>query len=67
MGEGNDSKIIEATKTAMCNECCKYPCMEVPEGKSEGWLYEDDESPCIKCLLNNDHWRRTATITICKE
>ena len=53
MEKGSISKIIEETKEVMCNEYCKWPCMEIPEGKTEDWLYVDDESPCIKCPLNN--------------
>lgn len=47
------SDIIEKTKTEMCDHYCRYPKEPIPEGKSENWLFEDDDSPCMTCPLNN--------------
>ena len=47
------SEILEKTKEEMCDNFCKYPCMEPPKGKDKDWLFEDENSPCNKCPLNN--------------
>ena len=46
------SEQFEKLKEKMCSEYCKYPTMEIPEGKDEDWLIEDDDSPCNTCPLN---------------
>lgn len=43
---------LEDVKQRMCDGYCKYAHSPVPEGKSEDWLFEDDDSPCINCPLN---------------
>ena len=43
---------VENMKSAMCDGYCKYPSQEVPEGKTEDWLIEDDDSPCLTCPMN---------------
>ncbi len=43
---------LENIKEKMCEDYCKYPLMEIPEGKDENWLWTDG-SPCEKCPLNN--------------
>lgn len=35
----------------MCDEYCKWPNEPIPEGKEEGWLQEDEDSPCKSCPL----------------
>lgn len=47
------SAIIEETKEDICKNYCKYPTLPVPEGRTENWLIEDDDSPCMNCPLNN--------------
>lgn len=44
------SEQIEQVREKMCNEYCKYTHQPPPEGKDEGWLYEDD-SPCTMCPM----------------
>lgn len=44
---------IEQVKEKMCDEYCKYSCMNPPEGKDEDWLWNDEDSPCNNCPLNN--------------
>lgn len=44
--------VLEQTKEEMCNNYCKYPNQPAPDGKTEDWLYEDDDSPCQSCPLN---------------
>ena len=46
------TEILEDVKEKMCNDYCKYPNQPTPEGKDEDWLFEDEESPCVKCPLN---------------
>lgn len=46
------SECIEQVKTEVCKDYCKYPNMEPPEGKDENWLFEEEESPCLTCPLN---------------
>lgn len=43
---------IKAVKSEMCDKYCKYPEKPIPEGKTEDWLWIDDDSPCINCPLN---------------
>lgn len=43
---------IEEIGAEICNNYCKYPCQPVPKGKSEDWLFEDEDSPCRSCPLN---------------
>lgn len=53
--EGKDisfTGILENVKRDMCDGYCKYPLQEVPEGKTEDWMVEDDDSPCMTCPLN---------------
>ena len=45
-------KELENIKEKMCEDYCKYPLMEIPEGKDENWLWTDG-SPCETCPLNN--------------
>jgi hypothetical protein len=42
---------IEKVKEEMCSSYCKYPDQEIPEGKTEDWLFEEG-SPCENCPLN---------------
>lgn len=52
---GKDIKvtdILEHVKEDMCDGYCKYHSQETPEGKSEDWLLEDADSPCVTCPLN---------------
>jgi hypothetical protein len=42
---------VENLKSDMCDRYCKYPS-HVPEGKTEDWLIEDDDSPCLTCPMN---------------
>lgn len=46
------NSLVEAVQQEMCDNFCKYPEMQPPEGKDENWLVEDG-SPCEKCPLNN--------------
>lgn len=46
------SDILEEVREDMCNNYCKYPNMPVPEGKTEDWLFDDEDSPCNDCPLN---------------
>lgn len=41
---------IEKILGEMCDQYCKWPFEPVPEGKEDGWLFEDG-SPCDKCPL----------------
>lgn len=43
---------IEDIKQRMCDKYCIYSHQPIPEGKDEDWLYEDDDSPCSTCPLN---------------
>lgn len=45
------SEQIEDIKSNMCDNYCKYSNAPTPEGKSENWLFEDDDSPCKTCPL----------------
>lgn len=45
-------QIIDKVIDSMCDEYCRFPREPIPEGKSEGWLIEDPDSPCDKCPLN---------------
>lgn len=36
----------------ICDKICKYSSAPVPEGKTEDWLFEDEDSPCNSCPLN---------------
>ena len=47
------AEILEDTKAEMCNKYCRYPQEPIPEGRSDNWLVEDDDSPCMNCPLNN--------------
>ena len=42
----------ENIKEKMCDEYCRYPIMPIPKGKTEDWLIEDSESPCLRCPIN---------------
>lgn len=44
--------MIEEVKEDMCNHYCKYSAAPIPEGRTEDWLLEDEDSPCNKCPLN---------------
>lgn len=46
------TELIEKVKEDMCNGYCKYSNAPIPEGKTEDWLYEDEDSPCNDCPLN---------------
>ena len=43
---------LEEVKEEMCTNYCKYPNQPIPAGKTEDWLFDDDDSPCNKCPLN---------------
>lgn len=43
---------IERVVEDMCNNYCKWPTQPIPEGKTEDWLLEDEDSPCENCPLN---------------
>ena len=45
------SEIIEKVKADMCDHYCIYTHQPLPDGRSEDWLLEDDDSPCKKCPL----------------
>ena len=40
---------MEGMINEFCDHFCKYPEMEIPEGKDEDWLWADPDSPCNKC------------------
>lgn len=44
--------ILDEAKTKMCNQYCRYPFMQAPEGKDEDWLVTDPNSPCMNCPLD---------------
>ena len=47
-----DKKVTEVLTEVVeefCQHYCKYPEMETPEGKSDDWLTEDEDSPCNNC------------------
>ena len=46
------TEIIEEVKSEMCDKFCKYPDQPIPEGKTEDWMYCDEDSPCNDCPLN---------------
>lgn len=43
---------IEEICDEICDHYCKYPYEPIPEGKTEDWLFTDDDSPCVNCPLN---------------
>lgn len=46
---------IEEVCNEICDKYCKWPNEPIPEGKRDGWLIEDADSPCNKCPLNKLH------------
>ena len=46
------TETIEEVKEDMCSHYCRYPFEPIPEGRTEDWLLEDEDSPCQKCPLN---------------
>ena len=52
MNRNSVSEIIEDIKCQICDTRCKYPQMPIPEGKTEDWLIEDEDSPCNDCPLS---------------
>ena len=42
---------IEDICGEICDNYCKYPNEPIPDGKTEDWLFTDDDSPCNKCPL----------------
>lgn len=42
---------VENLKSAMCDRYCKYP-LQTPVGKTEDWLIEDEDSPCLTCPMS---------------
>lgn len=46
------TEIIEEVKEEMCDKFCKYPDQPISEGKTEDWMYCDEDSPCNDCPLN---------------
>jgi len=54
MAETNKTIIEQLNDLAIdfCNNYCKYPLMDIPEGKDEDWLFNDDDSPCMTCPLS---------------
>ena len=46
------AQIMEEVIEEMCDHYCKWPNEPIPEGKSEDWLINDDDSPCNDCPLN---------------
>lgn len=49
--QGRESVHMEEIKSKICDGYCKYP-LQVPEGKTEDWLLEDDDSPCLTCPMS---------------
>jgi len=45
------TKIIEDVIAEVCDKICSYTHEPPPEGKDDGWLYEEG-SPCHECPLN---------------
>lgn len=45
-------KLLEDIASEFCDKYCKYTSAPVPEGKTENWLYEDENSPCNSCPIN---------------
>ena len=52
MKEISITNMLEAIKTDICDDYCKYPSMQPPEGLGDDWLIESDFSPCLDCPLN---------------
>ena len=46
---------IEDICGEICDNYCKYPNMPIPDGKTEDWLFTDDDSPCVNCPLSRLH------------
>lgn len=46
--------MVDDYKSIMCDKYCKYPNQPIPEGKTEDWLIEDEDSPCNNCPLNKE-------------
>ena len=46
------AQVMEKVVKDMCDRYCKWPNEPIPEGKSEDWLLNDDDSPCNDCTLN---------------
>lgn len=45
------TEILEEVVNEMCDKYCRFPREPIPEGKDEGWLQDDPESPCNDCPL----------------
>ena len=48
----NINDVITSVVEQMCENYCKYPLMDPPEGHTDDWLMDDDDSPCKTCPLN---------------
>lgn len=46
------SEQLEEIREQICDHYCKYPEQDIPEGKQDGWLIDDPDSPCQKCPLS---------------
>lgn len=46
------TSILENIASSFCDGYCKYSHQPIPEGKTEDWLFESEESPCNNCPLN---------------
>lgn len=46
------SEQLEEVKNKMCDQYCRFPSMDPPEGKDADWLICDEYSPCNNCSLN---------------
>lgn len=43
---------LQDIASEFCDNYCKYTAAPRPEGKSEDWLWEDEDSPCNNCPIN---------------
>ena len=43
--------ILAEIAEQMCTTRCKWPEMEIPDGRSIDWLVDDNDSPCNTCPL----------------
>ena len=46
---------LEDICTEICDHYCKYPNQPIPDGKTEDWLFTDNDSPCNNCPLSRLH------------
>lgn len=46
------TEMLEGIASEFCDKYCKYSDAPIPEGKTEDWLYLDEDSPCNNCPIN---------------